>query len=420
MAACDSFSPMDVKVARDTLTAARVSDAALGLAGEDRGLMQRCLPIQQVDKLIELSVNKDQHYLSQHRFKGRSRKASMLAGLSCQHLDLDYYKLAPQCLQAALDSDDGAVDAVVTRCLDEGVLPPSQIVRSGRGLYVKWLFSSFVPPAAAPRWRAVQHALHARFSDHGSDPKALDSSRVLRVVGSWHASAGTPVRPIYRGPAVGFDELASSCLARERLSPADRVMTQQLRKAVAAGTGERSARMEAWSGVRAGYCAGVFFDLRRLIELRGARNEGHRERTLFWAGNFGLAAGLMQPATVIEELAEWAQLMPRPVELLQELRGGCMTTLLNRAQAVPRDLYKAKRSTLIEQLSIEDFELRELSTLGRQPATRPCEAPATRLNGSSSSKAVMDMARTGLDRPAICEATGLSRRQVDRLLKAFA
>jgi len=415
----------DIEATSERLTRSRVTDAARGLTGKDHGLMQRCLPIQQVGQLIEMSAGRDQHYLSQHRFRGRSRRASMLSGLSCQHLDLDYYKLTSHSVRTVLGSDDDAVDAILTRCLDAGVSAPSQIVRSGRGLYVKWLFTTFVPAAAAPRWRAVQHALHALFTDFGSDPKALDSSRVLRVVGSWHAGAGAAVQQIYAGPALTLDELARGCLERERLSPADRAMTRRMREAAVAGSSLNRAIAGAHRVRAAGYCAGVFYDLRRLIEMRGARNDGHRERTLFWAGNFGLAAGLLQPSTLLEELADWAQLMPRPQELVQELRGGCMTSVLKRVhegRAQDKGLYWAKRSTLVKELEIDDFELHELATLGRRPASAAGSGSAVKqLADRPDSRAVVfELARAGTPRPEICKASGLSRRQVDRLLKSFA
>jgi hypothetical protein len=143
-------------------------------------------------------------------------------------------------------------------------------------------------------------------------------------------------------------------------------MTRQLRVQAARDMGARAARAEQWRVAREGWCAGVYYDLRTLVTLRGARNDGHRERTLFWAGNFGLRAGLLTGDNMLDELGAWAQLMPRPEEMHRELRGGCVTTLLQRARA--GDLYRARRVTLVKDLEIDGDELAQLPTLGRRAA----------------------------------------------------
>jgi hypothetical protein len=412
----------DADLIAEEMTISRLTGRLEGLrerlCGTDKrvGLMQRCVESRDVSLLIELAQGEHNHYLSQHRFCGRSRRASMLAVLQCLHLDLDFYSLGAPAARPALESDTGAIDAILTRCAMRGIPYPTQVVRSGRGLYVRWLLDHVLPAQAVPRWRAVQRELHAQFTDLGSDPKALDCSRVLRVVGSVHQGTGHVVKMIYNGPPVAFDDMARSALDRERLSAVDRVMTRSLRQR-AAGSKATMARRTGLRLAREGWCAGVYFDLRRLIELRGERNDGHRQDSLAWAANFGLRAGILTPATALAEMSDWALLMPRPDEIRRELAGGCLNTIIARARKGEDQLYRPRRTTLIERLSIEPSELAALPTLGRRTAV-PKQGPDRRQRALDMPSRVLDAARRGLDVQQISTELALSPRQVQRHLRS--
>ena len=87
--------------------------------------------------------------------------------------------------------------------------PPSVIVFSGRGLYLKWMWSTPIPKPAAGRFVAVNRALVRRFAPFGADPAAVDVSRILRVVGSLNSKSGAPARVVWmserNGRIVDYD-----------------------------------------------------------------------------------------------------------------------------------------------------------------------------------------------------------------------
>jgi hypothetical protein len=58
-------------------------------------------------------------------------------------------------------------------CRDEGIPETSLIVFSGRGINLKWCWSSPIPRAAAGRAVAVNRALVKRLTTWGTDPAAV-------------------------------------------------------------------------------------------------------------------------------------------------------------------------------------------------------------------------------------------------------
>ena len=127
-------------------------------------------------------------YMSQAFFARPCRRSVHVAWLTHAYVDLDLYKLPvpPQPGVAGI--------WLRTFCADEGIPEPSLIVFSGRGIYCKWCWSSPIPRAAAGRAVAVNRALVRRFGEWGADPRAVDVSRILRVVGTTNSRSGRPPR----------------------------------------------------------------------------------------------------------------------------------------------------------------------------------------------------------------------------------
>ena len=126
--------------------------------------------------LAALDPNIDS-YMSQATFFRPNRRLVNLWHLPLCFVDLDTYKTAYGKLH-----EEPLSLAVRQRLTDEGIPPASLVIHSGRGVYLKWLLKSPLPQAALPRWNAVQRELVSRLVDFGSDPKARDASRVLRLV----------------------------------------------------------------------------------------------------------------------------------------------------------------------------------------------------------------------------------------------
>lgn len=126
-----------------------------------------------------------------HPFRGKDgkmhwRTKSMLRGIGCCYADLDFYALpsAPTFAGAY-----AALHVLVAR----GLLPwPSAVANSGRGMYALWFFRSAVEAGGEARrlYDATQRRIHNVLRFLGADKKALDTSRVLRLDGSYNTKEG--------------------------------------------------------------------------------------------------------------------------------------------------------------------------------------------------------------------------------------
>ena len=194
-------------------------------------LRQRLFHLKYLPEVLWHCQGRQEHYLAQNSFQSWPRASDNVNQLTSCWIDLDFYKLENAELKQWLATDDTAVDMIVSRCT-EGIgnrwFLPTQIIRSGRGLYVKWVFNHFLPGSAAPRWRSCMEHLVKVFEDFGADPAAKDAARVLRITGSRNSKSKSPVRVLHTGKPILFDDLAAALLPRERASAADRWATKTL------------------------------------------------------------------------------------------------------------------------------------------------------------------------------------------------
>lgn len=110
------------------------------------------------------------------------RLVRLLSGLTAFYIDID-------------DHDNDKPDMLKMRCavddvvLTKGIPEPNFIVYSSRGLHVYWLIEK-APKHALPRWKAVQKVLCNAFN---ADGRALDATRLLRLVGTTHSKTGLKI-----------------------------------------------------------------------------------------------------------------------------------------------------------------------------------------------------------------------------------
>lgn len=254
-------------------------------------------------------------YIAQNEFFRPNRQVVNLWRLTSHYLDLDTYKCEklrhpPELLSAML------LDA----CGESGIPEPSLILSSGRGMQVKWLLASPVPRTVLPRWQAVQNELWRRLQHFEADARALDASRVLRLVGTTNTRSGDIVRVIHRAtcPTMGgermqhgvvayaFEELARTLLPFSRAELATQTEHReslQSERALAAEeeARRRQARRESLTVIAAGRGGAKRLvpcelawdrlgDLRRLVEIRGWAKDGappgRRDTLVFLASCF--------------------------------------------------------------------------------------------------------------------------------------
>ena len=360
------------------------------------GMTQRAYRLHQMDWVLA-HVRKDvDTYMSQAFFAQPSRRALHVAWMTHAYVDLDLYKLA------RVPPVGGAGILLRMFCADEGIPEPSLIVYSGRGFYVKWMWSTPLSRAAAGRAVAVNRALVKRFAAWGSDPAAVDVSRVLRVVGSTNSRSGDAARVVWQADrgshllTYDFEMFADEVLpysyaevrefrAKAALRQADLHLLSQERArrsaAAAAGSrgraGQRAFSTEDWHW-------GVVEDLRRLANLRhgGPVPYVDQQQGLSKAGPdlFG-HIGACQLARVVPacqlwpEIQAWGRLiLPAEYAAGPDFHRHC-STLLRQAQAAAggdtvqrgarrvTPVYTYRASTMIDRLEITPDEMRQMTRL---------------------------------------------------------
>jgi hypothetical protein len=138
-------------------------------------------------------------YTSQNSFTTKRRSIMNIERLENLYVDIDCYKDGFTA-EHALSS--------VEFLADQGDIPyPNLIVMSGRGLQVIW---NIVPDIAdkIPIWQQVENWLCGELKHLGSDSKATDVSRVLRLCGSYHSQNGNQVHYFdYHNKPFNLDDL---------------------------------------------------------------------------------------------------------------------------------------------------------------------------------------------------------------------
>ena len=322
--------------------------------------------------LAALDPNIDS-YMSQATFFRPNRRLVNLWHLPLCFVDLDTYKTAYGKLH-----EEPLSLAVRQRLTDEGIPPASMVIHSGRGVYLKWLLKSPLPQAALPRWNAVQRELVFRLANFGSDPKARDASRVLRLVSTCNTKQPDPelrkVRVLWVEEADGepllhdFERLAEAVLpftrkeaaAAEADKPPARVI--QFKRGGESALELRRFSFETlhWDRVT---------DMRKLRQLRGPIAEGERETFVFLMLNQLAQSGQVNAHNFQYETVALARECESFVKGSDWSRS-TFSTLYRRVKehvagqyGRGQGLYKYQNQTLIEQLEITPEEERHMKTL---------------------------------------------------------
>lgn len=171
---------------------------------------QRSFPIDSMHAVLQaLRSDYDGRdvWISQAEFYAPCRRLVCLSKIGLLFADLDTYK------KDLHQSPEKQTELLLRHCEKVGLPEPSIVVFSGRGLQAKWLLDGPLPQRALPRWNALQDAINAKLQDFGADAKALDASRVLRLVQTVNSRSGELVRVMhYKSGTYSFDKLAKSLL----------------------------------------------------------------------------------------------------------------------------------------------------------------------------------------------------------------
>ena len=328
--------------------------------------------------------------------------------------------------------------AVRQRLTDVGIPPASLVIHSGRGLYLKWLLKSPLPQAALPRWNAVQRELVSRLAEFGSDPKARDASRVLRLVSTCNTKQPDPelrkVRVLWVEEADGapllhdFEGLADAVLPFTRKEAAaieadkqsGRVI--QFKRGGESGMGARRFSFETlhWDRVT---------DMRKLRQLRVKIAEGGRETFVFLMLNELAKSGQVNTHNFQYETVALARECDSFIKDSDWSRS-TFSTLYRRVKehmagqyGRGQGLYRYKNETLIDQLRITPDEERHMKTLisrrekDRRWNERRNEARGYQSKRVERTKKIVELHRAGLSLRQISVLVGCHYSSVSRVLR---
>lgn len=169
---------------------------------------QKSYPVSvmpEVIRALHSSYNGLDSWISQAEFFAPTRRLVHVSRIGLLFADLDCYKVGIE------GSPESTTNRLLRFCEKHVIPTPSIVVFSGRGLQVKWLLSTAIPQQAIPRWNALQQVLNDKLQAFGADTKALDASRVLRLVQTVNTKSNEIVRVVHHDPSAvhDFDKLVS-------------------------------------------------------------------------------------------------------------------------------------------------------------------------------------------------------------------
>lgn len=367
------------------------------------GKRQRTIKLEALPEVLERMHGAADVWISQGEFFRPNRRVVNLWRMPLAFADLDTYH------EPGLVSlpTHGQVELMLMACDDRRIPPPSVVVFSGRGLQVKWLFTSPVPRGSLMRWQALQRQLNSMLLDFGADARALDASRVLRLVDTTSSRTDEWIRVVHttRTPTMGgavmpsgvvgydFDVFADTVLPVARIEleeqQAQRERNRQqdaLEKAAREARrsnfvvvpGAAGAGAEKPSGLRSFIPSELAWarleDLRTLARLRGHEDglpPGERDTFVFLAACFLTQARLVRDvkSEIMELASEFA-----PTWSESDARS-CVGSAVARAEQASRGekvlfkgreldpRYRWRNETLVDRLGITAAEALELQTI---------------------------------------------------------
>jgi hypothetical protein len=285
-------------------------------------------------------------------------------------------------------SPNDIVEEILSFCRDNHIALPSMIIDSGRGLYLKYLWSTQVNGKAGGRAIAVNRKLVEMFAQFGADPKCVDMSRILRVVGSVNTKNGRTCNIVWMAQATNggsvmtyeFDSFANEVLPYTY----EEVKEFRRKKGELISLNQTKSLKKVRSGVRGTEVCWfqfhwkVLMDLQKLKQLR--YNGGYVRKSMRdifgFLGAVQLAHVIPNDSDLYHEIRCWVSQNSLLSESYtqKELLRACSTLLarLKEKRAGKYQLYEGKKVScvytytikkMVELLKITSDEMSEMLVL---------------------------------------------------------
>jgi hypothetical protein len=348
---------------------------SIGVDGEEasRRMVQRPYQLSDYEGIVRAcgvrapSIRLIDHYLSQGFFALPCRRAVHLVWLTHAYCDLDIYGKAP----------DDLVRELIWHCADHDIPPPSAILTSGRGFYCKWFWSQPIPRVEVGRAVAINRALVRLLAPFRPDPRAVDGSRILRLVGTVNSKNGGAVAIVWlNGPPGAPTTYDFDAFARAILSAAvDNCPDGVLHGGIAQARRDTPRHLHVTLFNREHWHWGVLEDIRALAAARypgGIVQEGMRD--LYGHLAACQLARVIPPATLFHEIVATVRSFLPAGYIDRELRGHCSTLLRRAVQAAEGErvrfrgkertpIYTYSKACMIDRLGITPDEERNMTRL---------------------------------------------------------
>lgn len=349
--------------------------------------------LQEVKELVNV-------YISQNTFYKPQRRIETLRQLRACYIDLDCYntKYSKEDVIYFLEED----------YFNRKIPRSNLIIDSGRGLYLIWIIEP-VPYKALPLWRAIQKYLYDQIKEFGADRKAIDPTRVLRLVGSINSKTGTQVKIID-----SFDYIYTLREIQKEYLPE---LTDKKKKG-------RPKKIVSLYNEYSLYHARIL-DIIKLCELRNWDLKGYREIILFLY-RYWTCCFKEDPEEALNDVLELNNRFKEPLTIKEVLRD---TKSAEKAYKSADKEYKYKNSTLIELLNITEEEQRHLKSIigtkekyrrnnERRKAERRNENGLTKREQQhlEQKKKINELYNKGLNPTEIARELGINRSTVYRNL----
>jgi hypothetical protein len=341
---------------------------------------QKAYKMSQLEDVLK-SLDKDvDTYISQSVFKRPNRRSENLHTMSHAFVDLDTYNVEALKGMAV----ENIVDKILTFCKKNQIPIPSLIISSGRGLYLKYIWSTFVSGQARERAVAVNKQLVETFREFGTDPHCVDMSRIFRVVGSVNSKSGTRCSLAWAEPGedgklvktYDFEKFADEILPYTREEV--KAFRESKNKLASLGQFKRQKKPGLKKGGWRQFHWKVLDDIVHLKMMRygsGTVQKPMRD-TFGFLGAVQLAHVIDSKANLFDEIRCWISQsgLLRESYTSKELISACSTLnnrlkeqragksrILNGKKISPVYTYSIKR--MIKLLDIKQHEMKQLTVL---------------------------------------------------------
>lgn len=290
---------------------------------------------------LSINLNDKDVYISQNTFNNRSRRLTHLKELKALYIDIDCYKvnLSKEATKYFLEND-----------LYGQIPVPNMLIDSGRGLYYI-IFLENTVAEDLPKWQLIEKYLYEKLKDLGADNKALDATRVLRVVGSTNSKNNELVKVIdtydYQ---YTLDEIIENYIPEVIEDRKEKQNPKGVRK-----KGRKKKFVSLFNLYNLYYTR--FKDIKKLVEIRNYEMTGYREITLFLIRYF-LNVYHGDDDLVMEEVIEINNSFTEPLEI-NEVFNATRSGAIGATERV----YKYSNDKLIKLLNITPSEQKEMATI---------------------------------------------------------